>query len=261
MKLNFFQTVFLYFLVYAFLGWVIEVIYHVFTLKKLVNRGFLYGPICPIYGVGAVVLLLLLNITSKDILSIFIVGFFATSVLEYMTGYILEKLFNTKWWDYSDVKYNVNGYISLRFSIIWGLFSVVFMRVIHPVIEYGLYQINNNFLIKFILVAFVIFILDLIYTILSLLELRKLLNDFKESMNLSKPMEGINDLLEKLEQKKINKEKALNNFFKNKLRQENVKYKNRHIKYINHYPNILLKDFKKFLKKQKEKYREILDKK
>ena len=102
-----------YFFMYSLLGWAMESIYLSIGQRRLVNTGFLYGPFCPIYGFGAVVLyVLLIHLQGKPVL-IFLAGFFVLSVWEYFVGFLLEKLFKTKYWDYSNNKFNINGYTTI----------------------------------------------------------------------------------------------------------------------------------------------------
>lgn len=173
---NFYQL-FLFFIIYAMAGWVIEVIFHIFTLKKFINRGFLFGPICPIYGCGAVLMVLLLTPLKENILYLFLGGTILATVLEYITGYILEMVFNTRWWDYSEERFNIKGYVSLRFSLAWGLASIILMKTIHPPIEVFVNSIPNNLFAPLYNLLLVAFVVDLTLTINSLLEFRKMLKE------------------------------------------------------------------------------------
>ena len=107
-----------YFFIYGFLGWCCEVIYAAIIDGKFVNRGFLNGPICPIYGFGVLFVLTLLEPIRENFLFLFIGSVILTSVLEFITGFLLEKVFKMKWWDYSNERFNIHGYICLKFSII-----------------------------------------------------------------------------------------------------------------------------------------------
>ena len=111
-----------YFFLYSFLGWAMESTYLSFGQRRLINTGFLYGPFCPIYGFGAVVLYVLLIRLKGNPILIFIVGFLVLSVWEYFVGFLLEKLFKTKYWDYSENKFNINGRVCLLNSIYIGDF-------------------------------------------------------------------------------------------------------------------------------------------
>ncbi len=123
--------VFLFFL-YAFLGWCTEVSYAALTSGKFVNRGFLNGPICPIYGFGALLVLGLLEPLKGSGPMLFLGSMILTSLLELVTGFVLEKLFHQHWWDYSNEPFNIGGYICLRFSIMWGLACTFVVYLIHP---------------------------------------------------------------------------------------------------------------------------------
>ena len=121
-----------FFMIYAVVGWMVEVAYAAVETGKLSNRGFLNGPVCPIYGFGMVIVIFALQPFNKNVPILFAGSFVLTSVLEFITGAVLEKPFNTKWWDYSDMPFNVCGYVCLKFSIGWGIGGVFIMRVIQP---------------------------------------------------------------------------------------------------------------------------------
>lgn len=123
-----------YFLLYAFFGWCAEVVFAAVKTGSFVNRGFLNGPVCPIYGAGVSVVAFCLTPVCGNIIVLFIGSTLLTTGLEFVTGYVLEKVYNTKWWDYSERTFNIKGYICLEFSLIWGLACTVTMRVIHPMI-------------------------------------------------------------------------------------------------------------------------------
>lgn len=121
-----------FFVIYAFLGWCAEVIFNAINTGHFVNRGFLSGPVCPIYGFGMVIIVFCLTPLQKNWLLLFFGSMFLTSALEWITGYVLKKVFHTSWWDYSNQPFNLGGYICLRFSILWGLGCVMVMDLIHP---------------------------------------------------------------------------------------------------------------------------------
>ena len=133
------HTIFFFF-VYAFLGWCVEVAYAAITTRELVNRGFLNGPICPIYGCGMTVMIAVLGrftMPSSDmawyqnVLVAFFGGMVITTLVELVGGYILYKMFHTRWWDYSMYRFNLGGFICPQFSLLWGLGSVLLMVVVH----------------------------------------------------------------------------------------------------------------------------------
>ena len=132
----------LYFFVYGCVGWGVEVAFAAVTTRQLVNRGFLNGPICPIYGFGMVALVTVMQLlpkpeqTGEDVntVLVFFVGMFITTLIELVGGWVLFKLFHTRWWDYSMYRFNLGGYICPQFSLLWGLGSVLMVKVVHPLV-------------------------------------------------------------------------------------------------------------------------------
>jgi uncharacterized membrane protein len=122
----------LYFGIYSFLGWICETIYCSVPAKRFVNRGFLAGPVCPVYGVGALVVIGLLSRLTPYPILLYIVGVVLTTAVEYVTAYLLEYLFHAKWWDYSKHRYNYKGRICLLNSILFGVLVLVLMLGVHP---------------------------------------------------------------------------------------------------------------------------------
>ncbi len=170
---NFILKYLWFFIIYAFLGWCVEVAYHVVTSGKFVNRGFLNGPVCPIYGFGMIILIFCLEDLSKNFFLLFLGAFLLTSTLELVTGFILEKVFNDKWWDYNDMPFNIKGYVCLFFSIIWGLAGIFMIDIIHPSISKFVSIFNSNIgnIILIILLAY--FIADFFITILGIMKIKK----------------------------------------------------------------------------------------
>ena len=122
--------------VYAFLGWCTEVCYAALATGRFVNRGFLNGPVCPIYGFGAVLVLWVLEPLRDNLLLLFLGSVVLTSLLEWLTGFLLEKLFHQRWWDYSEQPFNIGGYICLRFSLAWGLACLFVVKLVHPAVRF-----------------------------------------------------------------------------------------------------------------------------
>ena len=123
-----------FFFVYAFLGWCAEVGYAATKTGKFVNRGFLNGPWCPVYGFGVVIVLGCLEPLSGSLPLLFLGSVALTSALEWLTGFALEKLFHQRWWDYSDEPFNLTGYICLRFSLMWGFACLFVVKLLHPTV-------------------------------------------------------------------------------------------------------------------------------
>ena len=126
--------IFAYFLIYSCLGWCLEVIYAAVTTGNLINRGFLNGPVCPIYGFGMVIVLFALTPLSHSLLLLYLGGVILPSALELVGGWALYKLYHTRWWDYSDYPFNIGGYICLEFSLLWGVGTLIVMKLVHPII-------------------------------------------------------------------------------------------------------------------------------
>lgn len=127
-----FLSIFYNFFIYAVLGWIYESLYVSYTKKQWVNRGFLNGPIIPIYGAGATIVYVVFWKFRGQYLLVYFGGMILASVLEYVTSYVMEILFHAKWWDYSDMKYNLNGRIALRVSIFWGFLSIFMIEMLQP---------------------------------------------------------------------------------------------------------------------------------
>lgn len=131
MRIEWFRIVLLFF-VYGFLGWCLEVAFAACKSGKFVNRGFLNGPICPIYGLGVISVVVLLRPVNDTLVLLYLGAVLLTSILEFATGWLLERIFHAKWWDYSKMPLNIGGYVCLLFSAIWGLACVGIVRFVHP---------------------------------------------------------------------------------------------------------------------------------
>lgn len=149
-----------YFFVYSLIGWCIETVYIYATEGKFINRGMLNGPFCPIYGVGAVLVLIFLQ-PFKDNPVLFFLGSVAiTSILEYTTAILLKILFNSIQWDYSNQPFNLNGRICLQFSVAWGVFAVMFVNLVHPHIHKAIERVPVNCLMLISTLMVLFFIID-----------------------------------------------------------------------------------------------------
>lgn len=131
-KLSTLQTYVLYFFLFAFLGWCMETIYSFIVLGHFTKRGFLYGPLCPLYGYGALILIIFLGKYRKHSLKLFIYSAVIFSVFEYITSYVLEVLFHSFWWDYTNEFFNLNGRISIFYSFAWGIIAIIFVGHLYP---------------------------------------------------------------------------------------------------------------------------------
>lgn len=151
---------FMLFIIYSFIGWIMEIIFTLYKDKALVNRGFLIGPYCPIYGSGCILIILLLKRYLDDPVVLFIMSMVICSILEYVTSFLMEKLFKARWWDYSDRKFNINGRICLETLIPFGLLGCLLMYVINPFISGLLLKIPTNVLNALAIIMLIIFVID-----------------------------------------------------------------------------------------------------
>ena len=191
--------------IYSIIGWIYESCLISVQEKKLVNRGFLTGPIIPIYGFGAVTVYLVLWDYRSNLLIVFAAGCLLATVLEYITSLLMELAFHTRWWDYSNHPLNINGRISLLVSMFWGLLSVIMVAFMHPAIHYLIGIIPKQFgeIIGYVIIPLVF--TDVVITIISTIELRKVLGrlkrlreDITEYISTSRIYETGEDILEKL---------------------------------------------------------------
>lgn len=149
------------FLVYSFVGWVMETCYCWICTKKFVNRGFLIGPVVPIYGTGGVLVYMLLKRYLDMPLVLFIMSIIICSLLEYFTSYYMEKLFKTRWWDYSNRKFNINGRVCLFNMICFGILSLVIMYGVNPFLLDSIHKIDPMVLKVVVSILMTIFLIDL----------------------------------------------------------------------------------------------------
>ena len=182
----------IFFLVYAVIGWITEVIYQAISKGIVVNRGFLNGPICPIYGFGSLFVILLVKALGLDHssftsdLQVFLLGMLLSTMLELVGGYALLKIFHARWWDYTSKPFNYHGYICLESSIIWGFGILIVVRRIQPFVEAVFGDLGTSiFGIILLLIAYITFISDFAVSVLITLGLNKKitrLDDMKKSM-------------------------------------------------------------------------------
>lgn len=171
----------LFFYIYCFFGWIWESCYVSVRQKKWVNRGFMHGPFLPIYGSGAVIILLATLPVKDHLFLIFIFGMIAASILEYFTGAAMERLFHVRYWDYSNEFLNVNGHICLKCSLCWGAFSILMVKVIHIPIEDVVLKIPMNIQEIVTLILTVIVVSDFTVSFNEAMDLRRVLDNIVEN--------------------------------------------------------------------------------
>lgn len=179
-----------FFIIYSILGWCVEVTYEAVDMGKFVNRGFLNGPYCPIYGEGVIIVVLCLNPIKENLLLLYFGSLILTTALEFMTGFILEKIFHQKWWDYSDQHFNLMGYICPKFSLCWGFACLIVVRLIHPLIATAVGYIPTVVGVVILIVAYVGFTSDFIITVLGIMHIKKQIRVLE---NISAEMRNISD--------------------------------------------------------------------
>lgn len=174
-----FKDLMLLFSIYSFIGWTIESIYVSTRERKFINRGFLTGFFCPIYGFGAILIIGTAKWIGENYRNTYtslifniLVAVVLVTALEYITGFLLEKIFNCKWWDYSHEPFNLHGHICLKYSLFWGLLAFLLIQVIHPVILEGVCSISETARGYLAVLMLIYFLADTAKTVVDTLDLR-----------------------------------------------------------------------------------------
>ena len=155
---------FIYFLVFAIIGWLIETAYSFYSLGHFTKRGFLYGPLCPIYGWGAIILIMFFSTYKKKNFKLFVYAAIIFSLFEYLVSFGMEALFSLKWWDYTSEFMNLNGRVSIFYSFAWGIIAILFVNFIYPFfkkkINIVLSKIPYRIQVISVYVLFAVFVTD-----------------------------------------------------------------------------------------------------
>lgn len=170
---------FLLFFICSIVGWIYELIYGLIQDRKFVNRGFLIGPYLPIYGTGSIIMILYLNQYKENPLTVFVLAMVICTFIEYITSYLMEKLFNARWWDYSNQKFNINGRVALFNSLLFGILSLLLIYVVNPLYLNLIDNMNNTWLFVISITCFIIFIIDFIISF-------NIVRKIKDNLNNSK---------------------------------------------------------------------------
>ena len=160
--MEYISQIFILFIIYSFLGWLVEVINCSIVEKKLVNRGFLISPICPIYGCGALLITLVLNNYKDDWFVVFCMAVILCGLLEYFTSWLMEKIFHARWWDYSKNKFNINGRICLETMVPFGILGLVIIYILNPFFYNILNLIPTNIAHIISIILLIILIIDMV---------------------------------------------------------------------------------------------------
>ncbi len=188
--------IFFLFFIYSITGWTIEVVGGIIQNKKFVNRGFMIGPYCPIYGVGGVLITLFLQDYVGNPFILFCVAIVICGVLEYLTSYIMEKVFKARWWDYSKKKFNINGRVCLETIIPFGLLGCFIMYVSNPFIKSVLQRVPNNVLNIAFYICASIYLLDFIISFFVISDLRKTV----KSVNKDNPYDNTEEITKQVKE-------------------------------------------------------------
>lgn len=181
-----------FFFIYAFLGWCLEVSFVALTSGRFVNRGFLNGPVCPIYGFGATLLIYLLTPLRHSLILFFVCSVALTTVLELLVGVLLEKLFHQRWWDYSNMPFHFKGYICPLFSLMWGIACLVVVGFIHPPVGWLVGKIPHLLGIGLLLPLCALMAVDLAATIRTIAKINR---DLGQIDDIANRMHSISDEL------------------------------------------------------------------
>lgn len=188
----------LLFFFYSAAGWCLESLYCSIGEKRFVNRGFMTGPLCPIYGTAALVIVILIyNPFKENPLAVFLLGIILCDIVEYITSYVMEKLFNARWWDYTYEFMNIGGRICLKHTLYWGIISIIFVKTIHPSVD-NLYDKIDGPHMKYVLfTVLAVFTVDLINAVRKASDIRKLQSKINSlTKSLSEELSIIKSTLE-----------------------------------------------------------------
>ena len=170
----------IYFILYSVLGWVMESIFRSICERKVINTGFLKGPFCPIYGIGATIMFLFLEGFENRPIILFFIAIIVLTAWEYVVGVFLEKVFHTKYWDYSDHKINFQGRICLTNSFFWGILGVLFVKYIHPFVQEMINKIDTGLLNYILAILFIVFVTDTIVSIIHVKSIKSTLENIEK---------------------------------------------------------------------------------
>ena len=165
------EEIILSFFIYGFLGWSCEVVFAAVKQRKFINRGFLNGPICPIYGFGVVSVVILMFKYRNNTMLLLLLSVVLVTFLEWLTGLMLEKMFHHRWWDYSGLPFNIKGYVCPQFSIIWGFACLIIVKYVHPSVLKIIRWVHDAFVVPIIICVCVTFIADIVVTVTGILKL------------------------------------------------------------------------------------------
>ena len=169
------------FFAFSFLGWLMEVMMVILKERKIVNRGFLIGPCCPIYGFGGLIMTLLLQNIKNNPIILFLLSLLICSVLEYGTSYVMEKLFHARWWDYSNRKFNINGRICLTNMIAFGLLGCLIIYILDPIYFEKIKYLSTQILNIICIILLALFLIDSIFSVKIIKNIKLIKKNMKDN--------------------------------------------------------------------------------
>jgi len=259
-----------YFIIYSFLGWLLEVLHAYKKRGEWVNRGFIKAPFCPVYGFGALLLLIVLSPIQQNWIGLLLGSVLLITLLEFITGLILETLFGAKWWDYHDEKFNIKGYVCPKYSILFGVLAVGTIKGIHPVLESVIEGVSSIYLQTAGLIILTYLVVDFIQTIVEIIGLNRLLQDLQHKMEELRQLEIKETLLKERKEKLGQMEKQVEevelrmNMIKEHFKELKIEYEamlraglGRYRRILKAFPKFQSKRFQKGYKKLKERFRSL----
>ena len=264
-----FWSAFLIFILFSFIGWISEVIYvGVTSAHKFVNRGFLYGPLCPVYGFGGVMILMLPPSLYKTWIPLFFASMILCTIVEYFVSWLMEKLFHTRWWDYSHYKIQLNGRICLLNSILFGFLGVVVIHFVYPLMIDLLNSLGQTLINISGMIILAVLSVDIFFTVRKLVDfanVMKKLKEFGETLNShygqeewfkkGSFMEMINSVIERAENRTEE--------FSQKILEKIDKVQNLHLPsvepFLKKFPSIKSTKYKEELNMIKEKFHQNIE--
>lgn len=257
-------TYFLYFIIISVCGWIMEITLQLIQKHKFSDRGFLIGPYCPIYGCGGLLITLCLTGLEEHPVALFSMAILICGVLEYLTSYVMEKLFHARWWDYSENKYNINGRVCLETIIPFGILGLILIYFINPFIFDNLIKIPENVLNIVAIVIAVLFVTDNIISLKVISNVRSATSKFDKENPKDNTEEISQKVKEFLRGKSILNRRLVNAFPKLtailKEQSEKIKKKTKEVKEdISNRANEMKEDFNGYVNGAKEKAEKVKD--
>lgn len=190
---------FFYFVLYSVAGWIIETTLYLVRERKIVKRGFLFGPVCPIYGTGAIICNLVLYNRVNNIFLVFLYGALLCGTLEYITHFLMEKLFNAMWWDYSNRRFNIKGRVYLNGILFFGVGATIIVKLLQPLVDKLVAIIPPTVLYSICFALYSIFLIDIVATVIDLRDVIRHIRHLQNFM-MENVQKGVDQTTEQLDE-------------------------------------------------------------